>query len=307
MHETLVQLSRLQFALTIAFHYLYPPLSIGLGRLPGLRGSDLPEDARPALAPGGAVLDARVRADVLDRRRHGPGDGVRVRHELGRLLALRRRRLRQRARRRRHLRVLPRVGLPRAAALRLGRAAAAHAFLQHADGGARRALQRDLDRRRELLDADAGRLPHRPGTERPARRDHRLLGPRVQPLVGDAPRARRARRVDGRRVPRDERRRVVPAEGSPPAIRARLGARRRGHRARRQRAAGRRRTRERAVRREISAGEIRGDGRPLRDRARGHHANGLGGRVERHGARAGTRRRGQLPAARRPRRSPCPG
>src|SRR4029079_15305412 len=31
MHETLVQLSRLQFALTIAFHYIYPPLSIGLG------------------------------------------------------------------------------------------------------------------------------------------------------------------------------------------------------------------------------------------------------------------------------------
>ena len=31
MHETLVQLSRLQFALTIAFHYLFPPLSIGLG------------------------------------------------------------------------------------------------------------------------------------------------------------------------------------------------------------------------------------------------------------------------------------
>ena len=49
---------------------------------------------------------------------------------------------------------------------------------------------------------------------------------------------------------------------------ARLGARRRGDRARRQRAAGGRRARERAVRREISADEIRGDGRPLRRQGR---------------------------------------
>ena len=54
-----------------------------------------------------------LRPDVCHRRGHGHRHGVRVRDELGGVLAVRGRRLRQRARGRRHLRLLPRVGVPR--------------------------------------------------------------------------------------------------------------------------------------------------------------------------------------------------
>ena len=115
-----VLLSRLQFALTIMFHYLFPPLTIGMGVvLVYLEGMYL-RTQRPALRDRRALLDQDLRAQLRHRRRHRHRDGVRVRHELGGLLALRRRRLRLGAGRRGDLRVLPRVRLPRGARLRLG-------------------------------------------------------------------------------------------------------------------------------------------------------------------------------------------
>ena len=81
-------LSRLQFAATIAFHYLYPPLSIGLGVMLVIMEGAVAQDRKPALSPDGAVLDEGLRADVRHRRGDGHRDGVRVRHELGDLLAL---------------------------------------------------------------------------------------------------------------------------------------------------------------------------------------------------------------------------
>ena len=78
------------------------------------------QDPQPALSPDGAVLDQGLRAHLRHRRGHGHRDGVRVRHQLGHLLALRGRRVRQRAGGGGHLRVLPGIGLPRGAAVRLG-------------------------------------------------------------------------------------------------------------------------------------------------------------------------------------------
>ena len=75
-----------------------------------------------------------------------------------------------------------------------------------------RALQRDLDRRGELVDADAGGLPHRGRGAPAARGDHRFLGDGLQSVLGGAARAHGPRRVAGRRVPRAERQRVLPAE-----------------------------------------------------------------------------------------------
>ena len=49
-------LSRLQFALTIAFHYIYPPLSIGLGVMLVIMEATVAQDRQPALPPDGALL-----------------------------------------------------------------------------------------------------------------------------------------------------------------------------------------------------------------------------------------------------------
>ncbi len=61
----------------------------------------------------GALLDPHLRHQLRGRRRHRHPDGVPVRHQLGALLALRRRRHRPDARDGGPVRVLPRVELPR--------------------------------------------------------------------------------------------------------------------------------------------------------------------------------------------------
>ena len=43
-----VMLSRIQFALTIMFHYLFPPLTIGMGVVLVYLEGDVPADARAA-------------------------------------------------------------------------------------------------------------------------------------------------------------------------------------------------------------------------------------------------------------------
>ena len=72
-----VFLSRLQFALTVGFHFLFPPLSIGLGWLiVGLMtryvksGSELDERiARPTNDLLGQLLLAEVDGEKLSRER----------------------------------------------------------------------------------------------------------------------------------------------------------------------------------------------------------------------------------------------
>ena len=179
-------LSRLQFALTIMFHYMFPPLTIGLGVvLVYLEGMYL-RTKDPLYESAAKFWTQDLRPELRPRRRHRHRDGVRVRHELGRLLAVRRRRVRLGPRGRRHLRVLPRVRLSRDAAVRLGPRRPEDAFLRHRDGRARRHLFLGLDHDRQLLAADAGRPCHsrarhqRPDV--PAGRDRRFLGDGLQPV-----------------------------------------------------------------------------------------------------------------------------
>ena len=83
-------LSRIQFALTVSFHFIFPPISMGLGLLLVVMGVRLPADEGPDLAPGVVLLGQDLRPRLRDGHRHRHRPGVRVRDELGRLLALRR-------------------------------------------------------------------------------------------------------------------------------------------------------------------------------------------------------------------------
>ena len=97
-------------------------------------------------------------ADHQHRGRRGDraGAGVPVRHELVRLLALRRRRVRCAAGDRGAGRVLPRVDLPRSLAVRLGPALAPGAPGHDLDGRARRPAVGRLHHGGELVDAASG-------------------------------------------------------------------------------------------------------------------------------------------------------
>ena len=75
-----------------------------------------------------------------------------------------------------HLRLLPGVWFLGHPAFRMEPRQPQAAFLFDSDGLPRGPLQRDLDRRGQLLDADAGRLPHRRGGAACQSGDHRLLG-----------------------------------------------------------------------------------------------------------------------------------
>ena len=72
----------------------------------------------PARQGGLQLLDQALHDDLRHRRRDRHHHGVRLRHQLGRLLALRRRHLRRAAGGRGPVRLLPRVDVPRRPALR---------------------------------------------------------------------------------------------------------------------------------------------------------------------------------------------
>ena len=105
--------------------------------------------------------------------------------ELGGVLAFRRRRFRQPAGGRGHLRLLPRIRLPRGAAVRLGQGEPQDALLLDPHGLPGRALQRGVDRGRQLLDADADRLQARGRRHPPSRRDHRFPLARSEAYLGN--------------------------------------------------------------------------------------------------------------------------
>ena len=115
-----VGLARLQFATTTIYHFLFVPVTIGLGFLVAVlqtmwyRGGD-PEYKRLT-----KFFGTLLRHQRRDRRRHRARAGVRVRHELVELLALCRRCVRRPARDGGLGCVLPRVDVPRPLALRMG-------------------------------------------------------------------------------------------------------------------------------------------------------------------------------------------
>ena len=128
----IVLLSRIQFAVTIGFHYLYPPLSIGLGLMLVVMEGLYLKTGNPLYHQMTRfwvrIFGLIFAFGVGTRHRHG----VRVRHQLVAVLAVRGRHLRQPAGGRGHLRLLPRVGLPGDPALRLGPRGAADALLRDA-------------------------------------------------------------------------------------------------------------------------------------------------------------------------------
>ena len=113
-------LSRIQFALTISFHYIYPPLSIGLGVMLVIMEALWLKTGKP-LYHQMARFWTKVFALTFAI---GVATGIVMEFEFGTNWATysryRRRRVRQRAGGGGHLRVLPRIRLPRGAAVRLG-------------------------------------------------------------------------------------------------------------------------------------------------------------------------------------------
>ncbi len=218
-----VLLSRLQFALTIMFHYLFPPLTIGLGvvlvflEYRWLRTDDpIYHESRP-------ILDQDVRHQLRSGSGDGHRDGIRVRHELGRLFAVRGRRLRFGAGGRRHLRLLPGIRVPGRVALRLGQGVARFPLLRHVHGGAGKHLFLGLDCGRQLVAADArGVSSCRAGDQRtrfPAGRDRRLLGHGIQSVHDSSTGPRLVGGVYSGGVFRDEHLGLVLAQGAASRVR----------------------------------------------------------------------------------------
>ncbi len=133
-HPVNTDLARWQFATTSIYHFLFVPVTIGLAFLVAVLQTVWYRDGdRPLQAPDQVLRDAAAH----QRGRgggHRAGPGVRVRHELVGVLALRRRRLRRPAGHGGPGRLLPRVHVPRTVDLRLGPALQARPPGLHLDG-----------------------------------------------------------------------------------------------------------------------------------------------------------------------------
>ena len=128
-----LELSRWQFGITTVYHFLFVPITIGLGFLVAGFETAWVQDRPRALAAADEVLRQAVPDQFRDRRRHRNSAGIPVWHELVRLFAAGGQHLRRAAGDRGAARVLPRVHLPRAVDLRLGPAVAAAARRLHVD------------------------------------------------------------------------------------------------------------------------------------------------------------------------------
>ena len=109
-----VALSKLQFALTVMYHFLFVPLSIGVGLVLVLAERRYYKSGAAGGQGGVGLLDQDLHGDVRRGGRYRHRDGVRLRHQLGDVLALRRGHLRSPTRRRGAVRLLPGVHVPRA-------------------------------------------------------------------------------------------------------------------------------------------------------------------------------------------------
>ena len=124
-------------------------------------GIQLAAHRQSALPQPLPLLGEDLRGVLRPRRRLGHRHELPVRHELVALFRVHRQRSRPGDRLRGDHRFLPRSGLPRHHAVRLGEGRRPAAFLRHLHGGARNAALRLLDPVGEFLDADARRLRHR--------------------------------------------------------------------------------------------------------------------------------------------------
>ena len=120
-----LDIARWQFGITTVYHFLFVPITIGLSALVAGFETAWVRTGKPDVPAADEVLRQALPDQLRDRRRHRHRAGVPVRHELERLLALRRRHLRRPAGHRGAARVLPRVDVPRPVDLRLGQAARA--------------------------------------------------------------------------------------------------------------------------------------------------------------------------------------
>jgi hypothetical protein len=88
-----VDLSRLQFAVTALYHFLFVPLTLGLSWILVIMESVYVMTGARIYQGHDEVLGKALRHQLRDGRHHRHHDGVPVRHELGVLLPLRRRHL----------------------------------------------------------------------------------------------------------------------------------------------------------------------------------------------------------------------
>ena len=136
MDLDVVFLSRVQFALTIMFHYLFPPLTIGMGVvLVYLEAMYL--RTREPIYETAAKFWTSLYAVTFAM---GVATGIVMEFQFGTnwaaVLAVRRRCVRLRARRGRNLRVLPGIRLSRRAGVRLGQGDAEVPLPRDVDGRA---------------------------------------------------------------------------------------------------------------------------------------------------------------------------
>ena len=125
---------RLHFAFTITFHYLFPQLTMGLALLIVVLKTVALKTGSEAVGPRGALLGTHLRHQLCLRRGHRHSHGVRVRHQLGAVLAALRRRDRPAAGHGRRLQLLSGVGVSRPVSLRRKATLEAHALVLGGDG-----------------------------------------------------------------------------------------------------------------------------------------------------------------------------
>ena len=123
----------------------------------GAVGAALLQERDPGPQGRLELLDQALHDDVRHRGRHRHHDGVRLRHQLGGLLALRGQHLRRAAGGRRPVRLLPRVDLPGRSALRPQEGIAWPLLRLHLARLDRRLALGAVDPHRQLLAADAAR------------------------------------------------------------------------------------------------------------------------------------------------------
>ena len=109
---------RLHFAFTITFHYLFPQLTMGLALLIVVLKSVALKTGRRKVGPRGTLLGKDLRHQLRLRRGYWHPHGVRIRHQLGAVLAALGRSHRPAAGHGGRLQLLPGVGVSGAVSLR---------------------------------------------------------------------------------------------------------------------------------------------------------------------------------------------
>ena len=214
-------LSRVQFALTASFHFLYPPLSMGLGLMMVVIGVAYARTKDPKwrqlsffwVKIYGLIFAMGVATGIVQEFEFGMNwaDYSRfVGNVFGSLLAAEG-----------VFAFALEGGFLGPAAVRRQPARPAPVAVRDGRGGVRRPLQRPLDHHGQLLDADAPGLHDRHRSGAGARGHDRLLAGRVHAVVRAPAAARVLRLVDRRGRADDERRRLLrPPEAAPRAGRS---------------------------------------------------------------------------------------